>query len=98
MPRIERVRRAWDDLLEIHRYIAVEKVNPAAADRLLRRIDEVLENLARHPEIGQSLDRFNPGLRAFPVGNYILFYRPISDGVRLIRVLHGAREWRDLLD
>jgi toxin ParE1/3/4 len=26
------------------------------------------------------------------VGNYLIFYRPISDGIEIVRVLHGARD------
>lgn len=33
----------------------------------------------------------------FPVGNYLILYRPIEAGVEIVRVLHGARQWRDLL-
>ncbi len=32
------------------------------------------------------------GLRSFTVSPYILFYRPVPDGIRLVRVLHGARD------
>jgi toxin ParE1/3/4 len=27
----------------------------------------------------------------FPVGNYLIFFQPIQDGVEVIRVLHGKR-------
>jgi len=27
----------------------------------------------------------------FAVGNYLIFYRPIAEGIEVIRVLHGAR-------
>jgi toxin ParE1/3/4 len=33
----------------------------------------------------------------FPVGNYVILYRPIEAGVEIVRVLHGARQWQDLL-
>jgi toxin ParE1/3/4 len=31
-------------------------------------------------------------LRSFPVGNYVIFYREVSEGIEIIRVLHGARD------
>jgi toxin ParE1/3/4 len=31
-----------------------------------------------------------PGVRSFPVGNYLIFYRETGQGVEIIRVLHGA--------
>ncbi|WP_008538835.1 type II toxin-antitoxin system RelE/ParE family toxin [Bradyrhizobium sp. CCGE-LA001] len=29
------------------------------------------------------------GLRSFPVGNYVIFYIPLPDGVEIVRVMHG---------
>ncbi|MGY4499466.1 plasmid stabilization system protein ParE [Bradyrhizobium sp. GM24.11] len=31
-------------------------------------------------------------LRSFPVGNYVIFYVPLSDGVEIIRVMHGRQD------
>jgi toxin ParE1/3/4 len=97
MPRIERLPIAVDDLIAIWRYIAVDNHRPQAAEELLTRIDEVLTILSKQPEIGERQDRYSPGLRTFSVGRYVLFYRPLDDGIRLIRVLHGARKWEDLI-
>jgi toxin ParE1/3/4 len=33
-------------------------------------------------------------LRSFPVGEYLIFYRPLSDGIELARIMHGARNIR----
>ena len=30
-------------------------------------------------------------LREVPVGNYVVFYRPLPDGIEVDRVLHAAR-------
>jgi toxin ParE1/3/4 len=41
-----------------------------------------------------------PDLRFFPVTkfpNHLLFYRPLDDGIELVRVLHGARDIAMLL-
>ncbi len=34
----------------------------------------------------------SPNLRSFPIGSYLIFYRPMEDGIQLIRVAHGARD------
>jgi len=96
MARIERARQAVEDILEIGEYIAVENSNPAAADRLIIRFGDVFRILSTQPESGVSIVHIAPGLRTFSVGNYVIFYRPLPDGIRLIRVLHGARKWEDL--
>jgi toxin ParE1/3/4 len=97
MGRIERLPQAVDDVLTIWDHIAVDNFNRDAADRWLVRLDEVLQLLSQQPEMGSKQDAFSPGLRSFSVGEYVLFYRPLIDGVRLIRVLHGARQFKDLL-
>lgn len=40
------------------------------------------------PELG------NPAIRELIVGNYRLVYRATVMGVQILRVLHGAREFR----
>mgnify|MGYP001604054192 CR=1 FL=1 len=95
MAGILRTPQANDDLIEIWDRIA--KDNLSAADRLLRRIDETCKLLSRQPEMGQSQEQYRAGLRSFTVGNYIIFYHPIRDGIEVYRILHGARQWERLL-
>jgi toxin ParE1/3/4 len=90
MPRIVKSRTSRDDYLEIWLYVARD--NPAAADRLINDFDHHLEMLARTPMAGRSEGDLAAGLRSFPVGNYLIFYRVIQDGIELARVLHGARD------
>jgi toxin ParE1/3/4 len=53
--------------------------------------------------MGAALNLQNPllaGLRKWPVKDfesYLIFYLPRSDGVSIVRVLHGARAWWSLL-
>ena len=47
---------------------------------------------ADHPLAAEARPDLAPGLRASPVGNYVIFYRPIHDGIEVVRVLHGARD------
>ena len=86
---IRRSRLARRDYVDIWRYIAEH--NPDAADRLLRTIDAKLAVYAELPDIGTNRDSWRPGLRSFPVGRYLVFYRAVADGIELVRVLHGAR-------
>ena len=90
-------RRAQQDLDEIWDYIGIENHHPAAADRLLDTFCEKSVLLAAHPLIGEQrpdLDDLVPGVRAFSVSNYVIFYQPTTAGVRIARVLHGARDVR----
>ncbi len=80
----------WEIILHIARD------NEDAAFRLIDTIDERFELLARFPKAGPARPDVLPELRSFPVGNYLIFYRPIDDGVEVMRVVHGARNLRRL--
>jgi toxin ParE1/3/4 len=68
-----------------------------AADELLRTFDAKLELLSGHPKAGPARPELRARVRSFPVGDYLLFYRPIRGGIELLRVLHGARNLRKSL-
>jgi len=81
---------AKTDLAEIRSYIARDK--PEAADRQIARFFETFHMLARSPELGERRPEFGCGdLRAFSIGNYVIFYRPTEDGVGIARVVSGYR-------
>jgi toxin ParE1/3/4 len=92
MPTIIRSHQSEQDVYEIALYIARD--NPDAAMRLIDRIDAVLQMLAENPLAGRDREELGPRVKSFSAGNYVLFYRPVSEGVELIRVLHGARNLR----
>ncbi len=69
----------------------------SAADKLLCKFDATFEKLARTPGMGRLQERYGDGIRAFPVGRYIIFYQKIDEGIEVIRVLHGAQNLDDLL-
>jgi toxin ParE1/3/4 len=90
MARLLKTPTAVKDLVEIGSYIAAD--NPAAADRLLDKIDETLGLLAEFPGLGRAREELGRNLRCLPIGKYLLFYITIDDGIELIRVIHGARD------
>jgi toxin ParE1/3/4 len=94
MPRVIRTREADRDLDEIADYVARD--NPPAAEALIDTFDEKLRLLAQLPYVGRARSELVPDLRSFPVGRYLIFYRPLDDGIIVIRVLHGARNLRRL--
>ena len=64
-------RRAEADLRSIWRYIAHD--NPAAADRVVLRIDKKMQLLRRFPAIGALRNDLRRGMRMLVEGNYLLF-------------------------
>lgn len=81
---------ARSDLDEIWAYIAADSVT--AADRMMDRFQELFKMLGRQTLIGEARDDILPGVRSFPAGKYVIYYRPAGAGVQIIRVIHGARD------
>jgi toxin ParE1/3/4 len=96
MSRLERTPRAELDLLQVWVYVAER--NFPAAEKLLARIEATVELLAKQPMMGERIDRISPGLRRFSVGEYVVAYRPLEDGIRLLRVVHGSRDFQRLIE
>ena len=94
MGRLLRTSDARYDLTAIWLHIAED--NLPAADRLVARIDNTLDRILKHPFMGEAVDYLRPGVRRVVVGNYLLFYEPIPDGIRLLRVYHAARPIEEL--
>ena len=90
MPYILIRPRAKADLADIWGYIAED--SEARADAFVESIDMKLQTLAENPSIGKGREALGEGIRSFPVGRYIIFYRPLLDGIDVIRVLHSARD------
>ena len=90
MPNIIRSPLANADIIEIWNYIAED--NPAAADRLLAKFDETFRRILHQPGIGRTTDELGSGLRMFPIGSYLIFYREHGADVTVFRILHGARD------
>jgi len=90
MPRVLRSTQAYRDLVDI--WTCVAEKSPAAADALLEMLDQKCKMLADHPQIGRSRQELGPHLRSFPGGSYLIFYRPLEDGIEVVRVLHGSMD------
>ncbi len=92
MADVQRTTAAQCDLDGIWEYIAEH--DPVAADRVLDAIAALARLLGAQPGLGTRCDHLASGLRQMPVRRYeyVLFYSPIEEGIRLIRVLHGRRD------
>jgi toxin ParE1/3/4 len=78
------------DLVEIWDYIADD--NPAAATRMLERIERTARKLLRNAKAGRERAELSPGLRSVVCRPYVVFYRLVGASVEIVRVLHGARD------
>ena len=92
---IHRSPSAHRDYGNIWDYTA-QHATPAIADAILESFDEKLRLISDFPGIGQARPELRPHLRSFPVGAYLLFYRPLRGGIELARVIHGSRDLRHI--
>ena len=88
--------RAYEDLIEIWSYIADDSVTNA--DAFIDRLYETMKSLGRNPGAGRQRQELAPGIQSFPFGRYLIFYRAVSNGVEIIRVLHGARDIENIFE
>jgi len=84
------------DLAEIWAYIAED--SPVHADAFAARIDRKFHALARRPGMGRARPELDKHLRSFVVGQHVIFYLPRSNGIEVVRVLHGARDIETALE
>jgi toxin ParE1/3/4 len=86
------------DLDDIWCYIARKSGSLEIADRFTEFLSDRFYLLANHPYIGRRRDEeLRPGLRSFPVRDYVFLYRIEEDAVLILRVLRGSRDIKALL-
>jgi toxin ParE1/3/4 len=90
------------DLAEQADYLAERSLE--AALRFLDAVAETFRDLASMPEMGSPRQVRNPalaGLRKWRIRgfeDYLIFYRPIGNGIEVLRVLHAARDIDAILE
>lgn len=90
--------QAEAELDDIWLYVAHESGSADIANRLLDTITERFWLLGKHPQIGRRRDRdLRPGLRSFPVGEYVIIYRIADDDALILHVMRGSRDIEGLL-
>ena len=95
-PRIVRKPKAKRDIVDIASFIALDSA--PAAERFVEAVEVTLQALARMPRMGAARTFRRPslaGLRMWSIKGferYLVFYRPLPDGIDVIRVVHGARD------
>lgn len=78
------------DLREIRHDLARSSV--AVAEGTLTRLLAALQLLADQPALGARADDIASGYRMFPVRDHVIFYRQLSTGLEVVRVVDCLRE------
>ena len=75
----------------IHRWMNAD-AGEQRADALPERLSAAMTLVAGRPKIGRERPEIASGLRSFPVWPYVIFYRPLAEGCRIMRVVHGHQD------
>ena len=101
--RIVKKPQVEHDLIEHFAFIASDKLAPA--ERFLKVAQDSFQRLADMPGLGRAWLSPLPhlaGIRVYPMPsgfrNYLIFYRPLDDGIEVLTILHGARDLDAALD
>lgn len=97
MSRFVLTKAARADLDEIFEHIARD--NPNAASRVLEKLREAMQMLARSPKIGHyRRDLASEPVRFWSVYSYLVIYRAETRPLEVVRVLHASRDVRTILE
>lgn len=102
MSIVRQCQAARRDLVEIVAYLAER--SESAARRFRIEAEATIARLAGMPGMGARLEPNDPidaVVLYFPVSRfrkYLVFYRPLPDGIEILRVLHGARDIASILE
>ena len=91
MTRVVLSKEANRDLSSIFRYWA-ERATFEVADRTVDEIVERFGLIAKFPEVGRHSDDVSEGLLRITAGQYVIYFRKLPQVIRVMRVLHGARD------
>jgi toxin ParE1/3/4 len=87
------VASAERDLDDVFLYWA-RRVSVNVADRIVDRITDRFWLLDEFPNAGKSADHLSVGVKCFPAGNYLIYYRRAGRGTEILHIFHNARDQR----
>ncbi|BAZ25974.1 hypothetical protein NIES4073_68800 [Kalymmatonema gypsitolerans NIES-4073] len=84
------------DLDEIADYFAENSLE--AGERFFRDFARKCQQLVTFPNSGKSYAEIRPDLRGLSLEGYIIFYRVLDDGIEILRVVSGRRNFPSLFE
>jgi toxin ParE1/3/4 len=80
-------RRAEEDFLQIGAF-TIDRWGVDQANRYLNQLETCCRQIADMPAMGRPANEVRPDLRRIEHGRHVIFYRELSDGVLIVRILH----------
>ena len=102
--KIKILQIARQDMVDIYLYIltcqSIHSVSPQSAMATIEKIADRMDALAGFPFAGKIVpdnELAKQDYRMLVIDSYIVFYKVIGGEVVVYRVLHGMRDYPDLL-
>jgi toxin ParE1/3/4 len=92
MNRLRITASADSDIRKTAEWIARDSLQGALS--WLDALDGQFSRIARSPGTGTERNDLRPRLRSTHFGAYVIFFRRTRAGVTIIRIIHGARDYR----
>jgi len=87
---------ASQDLNEIADYFAENSLE--AGERFFNAFNRKCQQLVAFPNSGKNYTEIRPGLRGISLEGFIIFYRILDDGIEILRVVSGRRDFSSLFE
>jgi toxin ParE1/3/4 len=84
------------DLNEIAEYFAQNSLE--AGEQFFQEFNRKCQQIVTFPNSGRSYAGIRPDLRGLPLEGYVIFYRVLDDGIEILRVVSGRRNFPSLFD
>jgi toxin ParE1/3/4 len=84
------------DLNDIADYFAENSLE--AGDRFFRAFNRKCQQLVAFPKSGKSYAAIRPDLRGLSFEGYVIFYRILDNGIEILRVVSGRRNFPVLFE
>jgi plasmid stabilization system protein ParE len=77
--------------------IWAERASLEIAERIIDKVTDRFWLLGEHPDEGKASDGIAAGVKCFPAGKYLIYYRATRRGTDILHVFHGAWDQRKAL-
>jgi toxin ParE1/3/4 len=84
------------DLNAIADYFAENSLE--AGSRFFNAFNRKCQQLVAFPKSGKSYAMIRPDLRGLTLDGYVIFYRILDDGIEILRVVSGRRDFPTLFE
>ena len=84
-------KKTQNDIDEIFVFVKNQFEKNKAIEYLIE-LRSYLDSLAENPKIGKNRKEIKQGLFSFPYKSHIIFYRILSNHIRIVRILHGSKD------